>query len=127
MRLSRTKLGLCGTSGRNLPAHFFCLIVFAPGICRIGMNTRTKQLLKLLSKSATRPRLGATASRDPAPQAGLLAGSLPATPRIGWREAIEATVAGLGFDLVDIERDDIHRRLVGESRSESSIPAARFR
>ena len=68
------------------------------------MNTRTKQLSKLLSKPATRPSLGATASRDAAPQAGLLAGSLAATPRVGWREAIEATVAGLGFDLVDIER-----------------------
>ena len=27
-----------------------------------------------------------------------------ALPRLGWREAIAATVSGLGFDLVDVER-----------------------
>ena len=30
--------------------------------------------------------------------------SLAALPGVGWREAIEATVAGLNFDLVEIER-----------------------
>lgn len=30
--------------------------------------------------------------------------SAPAGVRVGWREAIVATVGGLGFDLVDIER-----------------------
>lgn len=28
----------------------------------------------------------------------------PALPRLGWREAIAGTVAGLGFELVDVER-----------------------
>jgi ribosome maturation factor RimP len=30
--------------------------------------------------------------------------SVPAGPRLGWREAIAATVTGLGFELVDVER-----------------------
>jgi ribosome maturation factor RimP len=30
--------------------------------------------------------------------------SVPAGPRLGWREAITATVTGLGFELVDVER-----------------------
>lgn len=30
--------------------------------------------------------------------------SAPAGVRVGWREAIAATVSGLGFDLVDVER-----------------------
>ena len=29
---------------------------------------------------------------------------MPEGPRLGWREAIAATVGGLGFDLVDVER-----------------------
>jgi len=29
---------------------------------------------------------------------------IPTGPKLGWREAIEGTVAGLGFELVDIER-----------------------
>jgi ribosome maturation factor RimP len=29
---------------------------------------------------------------------------MAAAPRLGWREAIEATVAGLNFELVDVER-----------------------
>jgi ribosome maturation factor RimP len=29
---------------------------------------------------------------------------MPAAPRMGWREAIESTVAGLHFELVDVER-----------------------
>ena len=29
---------------------------------------------------------------------------IPTGPKLGWREAIVATVTGLGFDLVDIER-----------------------
>ncbi len=29
---------------------------------------------------------------------------MPTGPRLGWREAISATVSGLGFELVDVER-----------------------
>ena len=29
---------------------------------------------------------------------------VPSGPRLGWREAITATVSGLGFELVDVER-----------------------
>jgi ribosome maturation factor RimP len=29
---------------------------------------------------------------------------LPSGPRLGWREAIAATVGGLGYELVDVER-----------------------
>ncbi len=45
--------------------------------------------------SATRPGISASEPRHD---------SVPAGPRLGWREAIVATVSGLGFDLVDVER-----------------------
>ncbi len=47
-------------------------------------------------RSATR---GRTALVRPMPTAEELAA------RVGWREAIDATVAGLGYELVDVERE----------------------
>jgi ribosome maturation factor RimP len=47
------------------------------------------------SGSPTRPGISANEPRHDAVAAG---------PRLGWREAIVATVSGLGFDLVDVER-----------------------
>lgn len=47
------------------------------------------------SGSPTRPGISANEPRHDTVAAG---------PRLGWREAIVATVSGLGFDLVDVER-----------------------
>ena len=45
-------------------------------------------------------RAGGRAAGNSAPRHD----SAPAGVRVGWREAIAATVTGLGFELVDIER-----------------------
>jgi len=49
-------------------------------------------------------RTGGPATRQGASASAPGHDSVPAGPRLGWREAILATVGGLGFDLVDIER-----------------------
>jgi len=50
------------------------------------------------------PRAGGTTARRVTSASEPQHDSVPAGPRLGWREAILATVSGLGFDLVDVER-----------------------
>jgi ribosome maturation factor RimP len=83
MRFSRVKL-----RGRILPAHFFCSIASPRG----GGGSAGAAGAR---SAAKRGILGGTDTG--------IAGTAGAR-RLGWREAIEQTVAGLGYDLVDIER-----------------------
>ncbi len=90
MRFSRVKL-----RGRILPAHFFCSIVSVAAF-----------------SSWPRPATFGRRSRRPgvATHRGTLSGSDSNTsgqasaPRLSWRDAIEQTVTGLGFEPVDVER-----------------------
>ncbi len=66
-------------------------------------------------RDAGAPRRGAAPARAPRRAAPAATGALPGfgsedstattdTPRQGWQQAISSTVAGLGYDLVDVER-----------------------
>jgi ribosome maturation factor RimP len=50
------------------------------------------------------PRAGAAGERASVPRRVAAPRPAPVGVRIGWREAIAATVGGLGFELVDVER-----------------------
>jgi ribosome maturation factor RimP len=50
------------------------------------------------------PRKGGSSARPGISASEPRHDSVAAGPRLGWREAILATVSGLGFDLVDVER-----------------------
>ncbi len=110
--------------GRNLPAHFFCLIdswgrggepgragpVLAAGpvawveqpdqggksLRQTSGNSAGSGAKRIANAAASGTRAG---SRARVPQ-------LPATAdaRLDWREAIATTVSGLGYELVDVER-----------------------
>jgi ribosome maturation factor RimP len=83
MRLSRVRL-----RGRIFPAHFFCSIVF------------------FFTTESGQRHFGSAAT-----DWGKLSGTDVSTgqasteyTRLGWRGAIQQTVTGLGYELVDVER-----------------------
>jgi len=126
--------------GRNLPAHFFCLIDFSGcalhggvfsgralrGSTRAGpvlaarpvarANAGTSDTQGLNSNhlraggKAAGSRTPGTAGKPTRAGHGSAGGRVvaprpaPVGVRVGWREAISATVGGLGFELVDVER-----------------------
>ena len=66
-----------------------------------GQSRQTgTQGLKSKGLKSNHVRAGSNATGSSTPRHD----SAPAGVRVGWREAIAATVSGLGFDLVDVER-----------------------
>lgn len=115
--------------GGDLPAHFFCSIGFVRCVvreatvqaARPGREPRygQAQLSGTGSKASNTRRGTSPAGRGPARPSADGRGAArtgaplrsprpvragPAEGAIGWREAIAATVSGLGYELVDVER-----------------------
>jgi ribosome maturation factor RimP len=71
-------------------------------VVRTGVQSRNDSKARGAKRPApARPR--PASARPPRPAAAVEPNE-PAAPRLGWREAIEKTVTGLHYELVDIER-----------------------
>lgn len=95
MRFSRVKL-----RGRILPAHFFCVIAFYSRRAWSGNGGHPGGRVNTRRLAGT---LDGTDDRHTAQQQVDAQQAQPGQ-RLGWRDAIEQTVAGLGYELVDVER-----------------------